>query len=83
MRHPRIKATGEGFYHVVSRIVGRRFLLDDGEKGILLGMDRSAGAFSGVEAWAPLPPDAGQPALSVSYPPPGRAARCFVRRYGA
>ena len=33
MRHPRIKATGEGFYHVVSRIVGRRFLLDDGEKG--------------------------------------------------
>ena len=28
MRRPRIKATGEGFYHVASRIVGRRFLLD-------------------------------------------------------
>lgn len=28
MRRPRIKATGEGFYHVVSRFVGRRFLLD-------------------------------------------------------
>ena len=41
MRRPRIKAIGEGFYHVVSRIVGRRFLLDDGEKGILLGMVHS------------------------------------------
>jgi hypothetical protein len=49
MRHPRIKATGEGFYHVVNRIDGRQFLLDDGEKGILLGMIRAAAAFSGVE----------------------------------
>jgi hypothetical protein len=28
MRRPRIEATGEGFYHVASRIAGRRFLLD-------------------------------------------------------
>ena len=33
MRRPRIKSPGEGFYHVVSRISGRRFLMDDGEKG--------------------------------------------------
>ena len=45
MRHPRIKATGEGFYHVVSRIAGRRFLLDDGEKEILLGVVREHGVF--------------------------------------
>ena len=51
MRRPRIKATGEGFYHIVSRIVGRRFLIDDNEKGILLGMVRSAAAFSGVEVY--------------------------------
>ena len=51
MRHPRIKAAGEGFYHVVSRIVGRRFLLDDGEKGILLGMIRAVADFSGVEVY--------------------------------
>ena len=46
MRRPRIKAVGEGGYHVVSRIVGRRFLLGESEKGILLGMVRSAAVFS-------------------------------------
>ncbi|MBR3582907.1 MAG: transposase [Kiritimatiellae bacterium] len=51
MRRPRIKSPGEGFYHVVSRISGRRFLMDDGEKGILLGMVRAAAAFSGVEVY--------------------------------
>ena len=51
MRRPSIQAAGEGGYHVVSRIVGRRFLLDDGEKGILLGMVRSAAVFSGVEVY--------------------------------
>ena len=51
MRRPRIKVDGEGFYHVVSRIGGRRFLLDDKEKGILLGMIRRAAAFSGVEVY--------------------------------
>jgi REP element-mobilizing transposase RayT len=38
-------------YHVVSRIGGRRFLLDDKEKGILLGMIRRAAGFSGVEVY--------------------------------
>ncbi len=49
MRRPRIKVKGEGFYHVVSRIGGRRFLIDDREKGILLGMIRAAAGFSGVD----------------------------------
>lgn len=51
MRRARIKAEGEGFYHVVSRIGGRRFLLDDKEKGILLGFIRAAATFSGVEVY--------------------------------
>ena len=51
MRGPRIKARGEGFYHVVSRIVQRCFLLDDREKGILLGMVRASAEFSGVEVF--------------------------------
>ena len=51
MRRPRIKVDGEGFYHVVSRIGGRRFLIDDAEKGILLGMIRAAAIFSGVELY--------------------------------
>ena len=51
MRRARIKAEGEGFYHVVSRIGGRRFLIDDAEKGILLGMIRAAAEFSGVEVY--------------------------------
>ncbi len=51
MRRPRIKAEGEGFYHVVSRIAGRRFLLDEKERGILLGMIRAAAGFSGVEVY--------------------------------
>lgn len=51
MRRPRIKVEGEGFYHVVSRIGGRRFLMDDEEKGILLGLVRASAAFSGVEVY--------------------------------
>ena len=51
MRQPRIKVEGEGFYHVVSRIGGRRFLIDDAEKGILLSMIRAAAIFSGVELY--------------------------------
>ena len=51
MRRPRVKVDGEGFYHVVSRIGGRRFLLDEAEKGVLLGMIRAAAAFSGVELY--------------------------------
>ena len=51
MRRPRVKVDGEGFYHVVSRIAGRRFLIDDTEKGILLAMIRAAAIFSGVELY--------------------------------
>lgn len=51
MRRPRVKLEGEGFYHVVSRIGGKRFLIDEAEKGILLGMIRAAAAFSGVELY--------------------------------
>ena len=51
MRRPRVKVDGEGFYHVVSRIGGKRFLLDEAEKGVLLGMIRAAAAFSGVELY--------------------------------
>ena len=51
MRRPRIKVEGEGFYHVVSRIGGKRFLIDETEKGVLLGMIRGAAAFSGVEVY--------------------------------
>ena len=51
MRRPRVKAEGEGFYHVVSRIGGRRFLIDGKEKSVLLGMIRAAAAFSGVELY--------------------------------
>ena len=51
MRRPRVKAEGEGFYHVVSRIGGKRFLIDETEKAILLGMIRGAAAFSGVEVY--------------------------------
>ena len=51
MRRPRIKVEGEGFYHVVSRIGGKRFLIDETEKAILLGMIRGAAAFSGVDVF--------------------------------
>lgn len=52
MRRARLKVPWEGFYHVVSRIGGRRFLLDAGEKKVLLGTIRSAAEFSGVEVLA-------------------------------
>ena len=51
MRRPRVKVEGDGFYHVVSRIGGKRFLIDEKEKAILLGMIRGAAAFSGVELY--------------------------------
>ena len=51
MRRPRVKAEGEGFYHVVSRIAGRRFLIDEAEKRVLLGMIRATAIFSGVELY--------------------------------
>jgi REP element-mobilizing transposase RayT len=50
MRKRRLKIE-DGCYHVVSRISGKRFLIDDTEKRILLGMMRAAAEFSGVEIY--------------------------------
>jgi hypothetical protein len=47
MRLPRILAEGEGYYHVMSRIIGRQMLLDDGEKERLIRTMRKCEAFSG------------------------------------
>lgn len=51
MRRARIKLPGEGFYHVMSRIVLREFWIDDEEKRHLLAEIRRAAAFSGVELY--------------------------------
>ena len=48
MRVPRIKESGEGFYHSMSRVVDRRMALDDKEKERFRQLMRSAAAFSGV-----------------------------------
>lgn len=50
MRRKRLKIE-DGCYHVVSRISGQRFLMDDAEKKVLLGMIRAAAEFSGVEIY--------------------------------
>jgi hypothetical protein len=47
MRLPRILAEGEGYYHVMSRIIGCQMLLDDGEKERLIRTMRKCEAFSG------------------------------------
>lgn len=49
MRHARIKAEGEGCYHIVSRIVDRNFRLDDSEKEIFRGLMRRVETFCGVQ----------------------------------
>lgn len=51
MRMARAKMEGEGVYHVISRIGGRRFLMDDGEKRRFLGMIRRVAEFSGVQLY--------------------------------
>ncbi len=51
MRQARIKLDGEGFYHVMSRIVRREFWIDDQEKKLLLESIRRAAAFCGVEIY--------------------------------
>lgn len=51
MRMPRAKMEGEGVYHVISRIGGRRFLMDDAEKRRFLGMIRRVAEFSGVQVY--------------------------------
>lgn len=52
MRHARIKLDGEGFYHVMSRIVRHEFWIDDEEKKLLLESIRRAAAFCGVEIYS-------------------------------
>ncbi len=49
MRVPRIKESGEGFYHTMSRVVDRRMVLDDKEKERFRKLLRNAAAFSGVD----------------------------------
>ena len=49
MRNARIKATGAGYYHAMSRIIERRHILGDREKERLLRLMRSLAAFGGLE----------------------------------
>ena len=49
MRTNRIKAEGEGYYHVVSRIVNREYRMDGAEKDIFVGIMRRAEKFSAVD----------------------------------
>ncbi len=51
MRHARIKLDGDGCYHVMSRIVRRKFWIDDEEKMLLLEGIRRAAVFCGVEIY--------------------------------
>ena len=44
-----MKLDGEGYYHVVSRIVNREYRMDAKEKDIFVGMMRRAQKFSGVD----------------------------------
>jgi len=49
-RIARIKAEGEAFYHVVSRIANKAFLLNNDEKkGVFVNMLHRAADFSGVD----------------------------------
>ena len=49
MRTRRMKPEGEGYYHVISRIAGREYLMDAKEKDIFAGMMRRVEKFSGVD----------------------------------
>ncbi len=49
MRRARIIEEGGGYYHVMSRIVDRRMVIDDSEKGTLRYLMRGMEGFSGVE----------------------------------
>ena len=49
-RIARIKAEGEAFYHVVSRIANKAFLLNnDAQKEVFVNMLHRAADFSGVD----------------------------------
>ena len=49
MRTARIKEENGGFYHVLSRVVDRRMVLDDDEKERFRKLMRRTAAFSGVD----------------------------------
>jgi len=49
MRVARIKETAGGYYHVISRVVDRRMVLDDKEKERFCRLMRQAAFFSGVQ----------------------------------
>ena len=49
MRLRRMVAEGVGYYHVISRIAGQQFLVDDQEKDVLMRLMFNAAVFSGVE----------------------------------
>lgn len=52
MRHKRaIHEKGDGYYHVISRISGQRFLINDEEKKIFLSYMRRAAEFCGVDVF--------------------------------
>lgn len=52
MRRPRIKARGAGYYHCMSRIIERRFIIGDLEKNRILNLMRNLAAFGGLEILA-------------------------------
>ena len=52
MRRPRIRAEGGGYYHCMSRIIERRYVLGEREKQRLLGLMRTLAAFGGLEILA-------------------------------
>ena len=52
MRLPRVLAQGEGYYHVISRISGQRFLLNAEEKDRLVCFMNASAGFSGVDVLA-------------------------------
>lgn len=49
MRQRRIVAEGVGYYHVISRIAGQQFLMDDKEKDVLMRLMCDVAVFSSVE----------------------------------
>ena len=49
MRMRRMVAEGVGYYHVISRIAGQQFLVDDQEKDALMRLMFNVAVFSGVE----------------------------------
>ncbi len=49
MRVARILGEGEAFYHILSRIVDRRLILDDTEKERFRRLMRAVEAFSGCQ----------------------------------